>query len=574
MKVGAYKLPGTLTIPKGKGPFPAVVLIQGSGPNDRDETVGANHPFADIADGLSSRGIIALRYDKRTYAIRNLEPRPRWMTEVVAGRRRRGADAASAARRGARPNLRHRAQPRCDAGAGDCAESVASGRNRDAGAVGPQAAATDGRAGAIFGTAVTRINWPRISWLRTKSRRTKCAPTQTFFGAPASYYYDLAARDEVAIARTLNVPILILHGSHDYHAIDDDVRDWQSGLKGDAKVQVQTLPSLNHLFMASPDKPVPADYFAPGHVDAAVIGTIASFIANPGRRVAAASSIELKASAIIVAAGSGVRLGSNVPKAFVKIAGRTMLSYSLATVRQINSIEELVITVPEGFENAARAEVAAAGAQHTGQDYSRRNRAPGLGSNRAGTHQCGKRTRDRARRRPPARDSRNFRCMPQRRLTRRRRNRSDTSLRHLEARRRRRNHRDHRARRPMASPNPASIPPRRSGRRTSARSQGKNRRNRRRRPGRAHRHPRRGSRSLNHQHQDHYARRSSDQSKQSSPRDNPGPLRVSPCPEEAGEEVLDRRAKLLASCYATSGSYPARSINSRVRDQSHPAVVK
>jgi len=69
----------------------------------------------------------------------------------------------------------------------------------------------------------------------------------------------------------------------------------------------------------------------------------------------------LKASAIIVAAGSGVRLGSNVPKAFVKIAGRTMLSYSLATIRQINSIEELVIAVPEGFENAARAEVAAVG---------------------------------------------------------------------------------------------------------------------------------------------------------------------------------------------------------------------
>ena len=69
----------------------------------------------------------------------------------------------------------------------------------------------------------------------------------------------------------------------------------------------------------------------------------------------------MKASAIIVAAGSGVRLGSNVPKAFVKIAGRTMLSYSLATIRQIDSIEELVIAVPEGFENAARAEVAAAG---------------------------------------------------------------------------------------------------------------------------------------------------------------------------------------------------------------------
>jgi 2-C-methyl-D-erythritol 4-phosphate cytidylyltransferase len=69
----------------------------------------------------------------------------------------------------------------------------------------------------------------------------------------------------------------------------------------------------------------------------------------------------LKTSAIIVAAGSGVRLGSDVPKAFVKLAGRTMLSYSLVTVRQVSSIDELVITIPEGFETAARAEVVAAG---------------------------------------------------------------------------------------------------------------------------------------------------------------------------------------------------------------------
>lgn len=69
----------------------------------------------------------------------------------------------------------------------------------------------------------------------------------------------------------------------------------------------------------------------------------------------------MKASAIIVGAGSGVRLGSSVPKAFVKIGGRTMLSYSLVTVRQVCSIDEVVITVPAGFENAARAEVTSAG---------------------------------------------------------------------------------------------------------------------------------------------------------------------------------------------------------------------
>jgi 2-C-methyl-D-erythritol 4-phosphate cytidylyltransferase len=69
----------------------------------------------------------------------------------------------------------------------------------------------------------------------------------------------------------------------------------------------------------------------------------------------------LTASAIIVAAGTGVRLGSGVPKAFVKLGGRAMLSYSLGAVAQVGSIREVVITVPEGFQSAARAEAAAAG---------------------------------------------------------------------------------------------------------------------------------------------------------------------------------------------------------------------
>jgi 2-C-methyl-D-erythritol 4-phosphate cytidylyltransferase len=68
----------------------------------------------------------------------------------------------------------------------------------------------------------------------------------------------------------------------------------------------------------------------------------------------------MKASAIVVAAGSGVRLGQGTPKGFVKIGGRTMLSYSLEVIAQVASIGEIVIAVPDGFERAARAEVAAA----------------------------------------------------------------------------------------------------------------------------------------------------------------------------------------------------------------------
>src|SRR5205085_5456531 len=63
---GEWELPATLTIPKGDGPFPALVLVHGSGPHDRDETIGPNKPFRDLAEGLASRGVAVLRYDKRS----------------------------------------------------------------------------------------------------------------------------------------------------------------------------------------------------------------------------------------------------------------------------------------------------------------------------------------------------------------------------------------------------------------------------------------------------------------------------------------------------------------------------
>ncbi|MGH7290961.1 MAG: alpha/beta hydrolase family protein, partial [Myxococcota bacterium] len=63
----ALATPGTLSLPKSPRPLPAVVLLAGSGPADRDATMGRNKIFKDIAWGLASRGIAVLRFDKVTY---------------------------------------------------------------------------------------------------------------------------------------------------------------------------------------------------------------------------------------------------------------------------------------------------------------------------------------------------------------------------------------------------------------------------------------------------------------------------------------------------------------------------
>jgi len=69
-----YPLDGLLTIPTitaantATGTYPAVVLVQGSGATDKDETIRKIKPFRDIAHGLAQRGVASIRYDKRNYA--------------------------------------------------------------------------------------------------------------------------------------------------------------------------------------------------------------------------------------------------------------------------------------------------------------------------------------------------------------------------------------------------------------------------------------------------------------------------------------------------------------------------
>lgn len=279
--VGEYKLPGTITIPNGNGPFPAAVLVQGSGPQDRDETIGPNHPFADIADGLSSRGIVVLRYDKRTLlhsaGVATVED------EVIDD-----AVAAVQLLRARRDVLADRIFVVGHSLGATLAPEIAKKAWPVAGIVLLAPAGRKLPAVIVQQTRFLRQASPaqlaEIERQADEISAHKMPPLQNFLGAPASYFYDLDARDEVAIARTLDVPILILHGGRDYQVIDQDIRHWQDGLKGVARVRVETFPTLNHLFIAGEGNPNPAEYDTPGHVDAAVVGAIADFVATSGAK--------------------------------------------------------------------------------------------------------------------------------------------------------------------------------------------------------------------------------------------------------------------------------------------------
>jgi uncharacterized protein len=278
-----YLLPGLLTIPaNGRGPWPAVVLLGGSGPNDLDESVGPNHIFKDIAEGLSSRGIVVLRYDKRTH-----DYAAKMDLQLITVKEEYLDDAIAAVNL-----LRSRPEVAGNqifvAGHGLGATIAPEVALKVAPAQGLILLAPSGRKFGAMTVQQMRFleeaSHKQLDELEQKANQLDnhlMPSTENFLGAPASYYYDLEARDEVAMARQLRIPILILHGGRDYQVIDHDIEHWQEGLKGVDHVRVETFPALNHLFIAGTGKPNKQEYGQPGHVDVKVIDAMTAFIEHP-----------------------------------------------------------------------------------------------------------------------------------------------------------------------------------------------------------------------------------------------------------------------------------------------------
>jgi pimeloyl-ACP methyl ester carboxylesterase len=286
---GADSLPGTLCVPRATEPVAVVVLTHGSGPNDRDETIGPNKPFRDIARGLAAAGIASLRYDKRTFALRGrLDPAAMTVEEEVI------ADAVAAVRVA-------RAQPGIDPArafllghslGGTLAPLAAERLGRDLRGIvllAPGARPLDSVVVEqtafrmrVAGQSDSLIAAQTADLVAAFARvRSGVAPdSEVVLGASARYWRDLFARRPLDALRRLGVPVLVLQGGKDYQVTRADYELVQAALAGKAPGQALTvwLPDLNHLFMKVAGQSTGAEYGLAGRVDEQAIAQLVRWI--------------------------------------------------------------------------------------------------------------------------------------------------------------------------------------------------------------------------------------------------------------------------------------------------------
>ncbi|MBN2533685.1 MAG: alpha/beta hydrolase [Spirochaetales bacterium] len=292
-----WKLPGTLSLPEitagpeTTGPVPAVLLVHGSGPQDRDETVGPNKPFKDIAWGLASNQIAVLRYEKRTkrYPVKSAEIRKftvfeETINDVVA------AVSFLKTRKEINPDmifiLGHSL-------GGMLIPRIALKQPHVAGFIilaGPTRPLElllleqTGYISMIDGE-VSDDEKEQIQKLKQKIARLKqgelsydTPPEELPLDIPAAYWLDLKGYMPHIIASEISLPFLILQGRRDYQVTEKDFLGWKNALKTKSNATLILYDNLNHLFIPGKGKSIPSEYFEEGHVDKKVIDDITSWI--------------------------------------------------------------------------------------------------------------------------------------------------------------------------------------------------------------------------------------------------------------------------------------------------------
>ncbi|MFC1744473.1 prolyl oligopeptidase family serine peptidase [Candidatus Riflebacteria bacterium] len=287
---GDYKLPGTLTLPVGSGPFPVVILVHGTGPNDRNESIGPNKPFKDIATGLAGQEIAVFRYEKRT----RLYPDKCAVQEDFTVWEETVYDAVEAMKMLMRVKKI------------DSKNIFLLGHSLG-GALVPRIAKKGqllkgfiilaGSTRLLEDMVLEQLNYifnldAVISRTERKSLyavqkvvreikklyRNEEVSTDKFFNAGRKYWLDLKNYKPAAAARKLKRPLLILQGRRDYQVTMQDFNNWKQSLNGRRNVVFKSYPALNHFFIYGKGKSSPAEYKKKGYVSLQVIHDIVDWV--------------------------------------------------------------------------------------------------------------------------------------------------------------------------------------------------------------------------------------------------------------------------------------------------------
>lgn len=286
---GDWKLPGTLTVPRSTALVPGVILIHGSGPEDRDETIYGNKPFKDLAEGLASQGVAVLRYEKRTKEygakmaqMRNLTVQEETVEDAVAAvgvlRSEAGIDPKRVFLLG--HSLGGYLIPMILAQAPDAAGGIVL-----AGTARPlEDVMLDqfSYLGSLPGTdtpeAKKQLEDSRKLVASIKDLQPGHEDGPALFGAYPHYWVYLRGYDPAAQAAKLTKPLLILQGERDYQVTMKDFGIWKDALAGHSSATLKTYPALNHLFIEGTGKSTPGEYLTPGHMSGETVSDIARWV--------------------------------------------------------------------------------------------------------------------------------------------------------------------------------------------------------------------------------------------------------------------------------------------------------
>jgi len=291
VKTGTMSLPGALCIPNHTKNPPVVLLLAGSGPNDKDETIGPNKPLKDIATGLASLGIATFRYDKRTLV---------YGKELSANYEKVGLfeevieDALNAIKTiRAFPDLK--ISPIFIAGhslGAMCAPLIASKSKEVKGIV-----LLAGNARPLEDLILEQVKYlasqdslsnddiKELDTLQQQVARVKqpkilknSKKEELPLGLPSYYWQSLNKYHQVEVAKKLKQPVLVVQGERDYQVTMKDFELWKQALGDKPKNKFMSYPDLNHLLLPGKEKSWPQEYQIQGNVSQKLITDMADWI--------------------------------------------------------------------------------------------------------------------------------------------------------------------------------------------------------------------------------------------------------------------------------------------------------